>query len=288
MKVMVIFMEEKIYKELSISQFAKFCGTTRQTLQYYDKVGILRPALIGEQGYRYYEHMQTYDFRLINALKNIGCTLEEIKAVFNYKDEAAVHKTLSMKKQEIDREISKLQLSRRIIDNTEFFMNIIEQFGYTPKIVDFAAHLELGLYTFTQLAELESDEYKLELQRFSEFSIHIPSMQLHPCGFIIPKDEFLSEKRRFSHIVFLDYNNFESGVKYLFPTNKYLVMKADMVHPYDKTRSKAYIELMKYMTDNNLAICGDAYEVPAKALITLQRSMNMPILILVPVKEIQP
>jgi DNA-binding transcriptional MerR regulator len=279
-------MEDKVYKELTISQFAKFCGTTRQTLQYYDKVGILRPSLIGEQGYRYYEHMQTYDFRLINALKNIGCTLEEIKAFFSCNDAAVVHKTLSLKRQEIDAEISKLQLSRRIIDNTELFMNIIEQFGYTPKIVDIAAHLDLGLYTFTQLAALESDEYKLELQRFSEFSKNIPSLQLHPCGFIIPQDEFISGERRFSHIVFIDYTDFSMSDRYHLPANKYLIVKADMVYPYDKTREKAYSELNKYMEENHMVICGDAYEVPAKALITLQASMNMPILIMVPIKKI--
>jgi DNA-binding transcriptional MerR regulator len=46
---------QKTTSRLSISQFAKFCGTTRQTLQYYDKIGLLRPALTGEQGYRYYK-----------------------------------------------------------------------------------------------------------------------------------------------------------------------------------------------------------------------------------------
>ncbi len=72
---------EKIISRLSISQFAKFCGTTRQTLQYYDKIGLLHPALTGEQGYRYYNQPQSYDFRFITTLKNMGCSLEEIKLI---------------------------------------------------------------------------------------------------------------------------------------------------------------------------------------------------------------
>jgi DNA-binding transcriptional MerR regulator len=64
---------------LTISQFAQICGTTRQTLQYYDKIGLCAP-IHRQAGYRYYDFMQRFDFQLISTLKQSGCTLEESRA----------------------------------------------------------------------------------------------------------------------------------------------------------------------------------------------------------------
>ena len=35
-------------------QFAKLCSTTKETLFHYDSLGLLKPARVGENGYRYY------------------------------------------------------------------------------------------------------------------------------------------------------------------------------------------------------------------------------------------
>jgi len=37
----------------SIQQVARASGITARTLRYYDEIGLLRPALIGSNGYRY-------------------------------------------------------------------------------------------------------------------------------------------------------------------------------------------------------------------------------------------
>ena len=39
---------------ITIQGFAKLCGCTTQTLRYYDRTGILKPAKVDEwTGYRY-------------------------------------------------------------------------------------------------------------------------------------------------------------------------------------------------------------------------------------------
>lgn len=44
-------MEQKLFQ---ITEFAKIARTSRKTLQYYDELDLFRPALVGENGYRYY------------------------------------------------------------------------------------------------------------------------------------------------------------------------------------------------------------------------------------------
>ncbi len=58
--------EKRYYK---IGEFAEMCGTKKSTLQHYARVGVLQPALIGENGYFYYELSQIYIFEGYYAMR---------------------------------------------------------------------------------------------------------------------------------------------------------------------------------------------------------------------------
>jgi DNA-binding transcriptional MerR regulator len=40
----------------TIKEIADLAGVTTRTMRYYDQIGLLIPAEIGENGYRYYDH----------------------------------------------------------------------------------------------------------------------------------------------------------------------------------------------------------------------------------------
>ena len=40
----------------TIKDIANLVGVTTRTIRYYDEIGLLDPALIGDNGYRYYVH----------------------------------------------------------------------------------------------------------------------------------------------------------------------------------------------------------------------------------------
>lgn len=63
---------------LSTAEFASLCGTTKATLFHYDKIGLLKPAKTGSNGYRSYLPDQYIDFEFITTLKETGSSLEEI------------------------------------------------------------------------------------------------------------------------------------------------------------------------------------------------------------------
>ena len=65
---------------ITIKAFAKLCGCNAQTLRYYDRIGLLNPAMTDRQsGYRYYETGQLMDFVKIRNLQKACFTIEEIK-----------------------------------------------------------------------------------------------------------------------------------------------------------------------------------------------------------------
>ncbi|MFK5954135.1 MAG: MerR family transcriptional regulator [Desulfobacterium sp.] len=61
-------------------EMAKLHGISRQTLLYYDKIGLLKPKEIDEiNNYRYYTLDQFETLDVILSLKSLGMTLKEIK-----------------------------------------------------------------------------------------------------------------------------------------------------------------------------------------------------------------
>jgi len=63
------------------SQFAQKASVTVRTLRYYDKVGLLSPSQHTESGYRLYTNEDLLRLQNILALKFLGFSLEEIRAL---------------------------------------------------------------------------------------------------------------------------------------------------------------------------------------------------------------
>ncbi len=56
----------------SIAEVARMSKVTSRTLRHYDDVGLLRPAYVGSNGYRYYEQEQLLRLQQILLLRELG------------------------------------------------------------------------------------------------------------------------------------------------------------------------------------------------------------------------
>lgn len=71
---------DDVGKMYTIGEIAKLTNLSIQTLRYYDKIELLKPAFVdGATNYRYYTEAQIYYIDLIKSLKYIGTSLEDIK-----------------------------------------------------------------------------------------------------------------------------------------------------------------------------------------------------------------
>ena len=65
----------------SIGELSKLQNISRQTLIFYDKIGLFCPAYVDpENGYRYYSAAQLDFLDTICIMKRIGFSLDEIKS----------------------------------------------------------------------------------------------------------------------------------------------------------------------------------------------------------------
>lgn len=62
----------------SIAEVARMSGVTARTLRHYDGIGLLAPAYVGANGYRYYEVEQLLRLQQILLLRELGLGLSEI------------------------------------------------------------------------------------------------------------------------------------------------------------------------------------------------------------------
>lgn len=65
----------------SIAEVARMSKVTSRTLRHYDEIGLLTPAYVGSNGYRYYEREQLLRLQRVLLLRELGLGLEAIADV---------------------------------------------------------------------------------------------------------------------------------------------------------------------------------------------------------------
>ena len=67
--------------KMRISELADQAGVTPRTIRYYESLGLLGPNERVGHGFRYYTEAELSRLRKIDALKQLGLSLEEISEV---------------------------------------------------------------------------------------------------------------------------------------------------------------------------------------------------------------
>lgn len=65
----------------TVKQVAKMANISVRTLHWYDEIGLLKPAYVGHNGYRYYEEEQLLKLQQILFYRELSFSLDEIERV---------------------------------------------------------------------------------------------------------------------------------------------------------------------------------------------------------------
>jgi DNA-binding transcriptional MerR regulator len=75
--------EERSVRGFTVSEVARLSGVSVRTLHHYDDVGLLKPACVGANGYRYYGQDELLRLQQILFHRELGFALEEIGKVLD-------------------------------------------------------------------------------------------------------------------------------------------------------------------------------------------------------------
>jgi len=130
-----------------IGEFSKMSKTTIKTLRYYDETGLLKPDEIDKfTSYRYYTTCQLVRLHRIQAFRQVGLSIDEIRLILSGHDAKIF---LQRRKAELLDELAEgtSQLSR-----IEFILQGVNLMGYTatikelPKCVVYSKKMTIPSY----------------------------------------------------------------------------------------------------------------------------------------------
>jgi DNA-binding transcriptional MerR regulator len=70
----------------TVKKLAELSKVSVRTLHFYDQIGLLSPAYVGDQGYRYYEKEELLTLQQILFFRELGFELKEIQTILNQSD----------------------------------------------------------------------------------------------------------------------------------------------------------------------------------------------------------
>lgn len=97
----------------SIGELSSYQNISKQTLIFYDKIGLFRPAYVDPgNGYRYYSASQLDELDTILILKKCGLSLQAIKELLEHYTTENSLRVLTQQVQVLDRQMEELRMVR--------------------------------------------------------------------------------------------------------------------------------------------------------------------------------
>lgn len=104
-------------KELTVKQLAAISGVTVRTLHHYDEIGLLTPAHVGANGYRYYGRAELIRLQRILFHRELGVPLGEIAELLALEGEDQVG-VLMRHRERLEAERARFRILIETIDRT--------------------------------------------------------------------------------------------------------------------------------------------------------------------------
>ena len=237
----------------TISDFAKFSRTTRDTLLHYDKIGLLSPVSRGENNYRFYSGGQFAVVNVIRVLQALGMTLEEIKSVEDSRTPEIMDELLSRQIEHIDAKINEWERARKLL--LTWSKTISSALGVNEGEITVqylpAQAIVLGDMNDYSRGRNDYDEF---LNFFKTISKKYPDLDLN-----YPVWGLFSQER-------IKRGDWVWPDRYYFINPEGKDKRPAALYAIGYTRGgygqsdELYKRMIDYINKNGLEICGDAYE----------------------------
>ena len=286
-------------KYFSIGKFAELHKFSRQTLIFYDKIGVLKPDYIDpDNGYRYYSPEQLEILDLLYTLKEAGVSLKEIKSFMENRSVGSAIDLFNEKIEELDKIIQRqkkikgrleakvVELEKaRMVENVHFenrkfqvfYENMKERYVFRQPVAEpfSSVEIDLAIKNLFENARKKSVDHNYQL---------ITSIPLEK----IRNKKYTENIETETIIDKVEY----SRIRREFPKEQHLVGKipkgqyAVFYHkgPYRDT-GETYEQALEVIAKDGNEVCGLAYEESVIDCMTSKDEKNYLMKITIKLKD---
>lgn len=249
-------------KLFTIGQFAALHEINKKTLMWYDEIGLLKPAVVKENGYRYYTYYQSSMLETILVLRELNVSLAEIREFMKHRSAASLEMLLSEKIEEVDNTIAHLKAVKQTLMKRQQDMNTLAHMDLSE--ISIVEKEKCYLATVPVMAE-DSFEKSIEqvIEEAKKYQVH----HLHDTsyGSMISVESLYSGNFAEYASLFIELPNPDKkkGLQ-IQPKGKYV--RAFCQGSWDKIPAR-YEAILAYAKTHDLQLCGYAYEMGINEMV---------------------
>lgn len=243
-------MKPYYQKKFTTGDFAKLLDVKKDTLLYYDKIDLFKPAGTRSNGYRYYTFEQFDQFMAIHSLRQGQLPIKELKTYFEAPTIQSLQQLALKQSEQVALELKKLQ-------DIQFFLR---------RVVELTNELQGISFGEVQLKHLPEESVVLSEEKL-DWSMSIEELYQHSSLFL----KELGVKSTAAHGVVYERTQLlqtEGSLHHLFchldtshakkrPSGLYAVIYFKGLFDFIDDK---YQQLLDSLAAQNLEMDGDVYE----------------------------
>jgi DNA-binding transcriptional MerR regulator len=257
-------LSEKVY--LSTGELAKMLGVTKQTVIYYDNIGLISPAKKDDKDYRYYTLEQADELDSIITFRELGVSISVLREYLSERNVQRCIEMLRKQEQNVIQEIKKLD---RIQKKIEARASLLEEVADVKDLyrVEFSEQKQ----EYYMVETCTQHDEKSYMQSFISLCNHSKKLHIefeNPICNIIKKEDLVSG----------DFNKVSSfGIKIPDDYREYSIewqekpqgIYASTYHQgHYEMMHRTYERLLNSIREEGYVICGNAYELDLFSTLT--------------------
>ncbi|MDN4494404.1 MerR family transcriptional regulator [Ureibacillus aquaedulcis] len=249
-------MSKKDGKYLTTGEFAKLCKVNKQTLFYYDQIGLLTPVMKNKNGYRFYSVHQLELFFVIDLLKDLGMSLGDIQQYMQNKSPEKFLALMYQQKEEIVKKRQEIEAKEKMI---EAKIALMEEASNIPfNRITLEQLPEATLYLSRKIENITDEEF---VEVISDFIEELSVSYLdsgYPIGSITEREQVLKGEYSNYSYLYIEQPTPKEGHPY------FKAVKGDFLIGYhlgdENTIGTTYTRLFTEMERLNLALGDYVFE----------------------------
>ena len=249
---------EKIF---SISEFAKACGTTKDTLYHYEKHELLVPAYDKKNHYRLYSVNDFHHFQFIAHLRRMGFSVSEIKDCLSDRNVTSYREMLSRSQKQCLDQIAALNHRYAIITNS---LENVTRFSNIPIETPAVKYVEEEYFFEEPFTEkFHSLDGICQFQEHLRAANQMPDVTRNVTVFRVGRKSIQEgySPRLSVMVQTSDPSSIDKEKLHIKPEGSYLQMffRTDVVSSSAERTTEYLRRMQQYAEEHNYQITGDYY-----------------------------